>query len=107
VIAAFAQLPGQAAKYLTKNTDLEIQMESNKKRRDEQQQRQGYDGRETGPAGAMVVLNSGIWGGLFAMLCAALWGYGAWVEGRVHIFPPLLFVLGLFAIVKGLMGTNE
>ena len=47
------------------------------------------------------VLHSGIIGGSIAMLVAAGWFYVGWQGGKIYFYPPILFVIGLFAVIRG------
>ena len=44
-----------------------------------------------------------IWGGVGMMVGAVVWFVVGWMAGRIFIYPPILFVLGLVALGKGLM----
>jgi hypothetical protein len=54
------------------------------------------------------IANSGTLGGLLAMVIAVVWfvvagfGFGVW-----FIYPPFLFIVGLIAFFKGLLGANS
>ncbi len=48
--------------------------------------------------------DAGIWGGLLMMILALVWFFGALIYAdRIYFYPPVLFVLGLIAFIKGLM----
>jgi hypothetical protein len=47
-------------------------------------------------------LNAGSVGGLLMMLIAVVWFVGGLAAGIIFIYPPILFVLGVIALVKGL-----
>lgn len=51
-------------------------------------------------------INRGVFGGVIMMTIAVVWfvvGYGA---GYIFYYPPILFVIGLFAFIKGLITGN-
>ncbi len=48
-------------------------------------------------------INAGIGGGMLMMLLAVIWFFGALIlADRIFLYPPILFVLGLIAVFKGL-----
>ena len=48
-----------------------------------------------------------IWGGVGMMVGAVVWFVVGWMAGRIFIYPPILFVLGIVALAKGLMAPAE
>ena len=54
----------------------------------------GFEGR---------VLNGGVIGGLIAMGAAVAWFLGGLAAGYIFFYPPILFVLGLIAMLKGII----
>jgi len=44
-----------------------------------------------------------IGGGVAMMVGAVVWFVVGWMAGRIFIYPPILFVLGIVAVAKGLM----
>ena len=44
-----------------------------------------------------------IWGGVAMMVGAVVWFVVGWMAGRIFFYPPILFVLGIVAVGKGLM----
>src|SRR4051812_496982 len=49
-------------------------------------------------------INSGAIGGLLMMVVAAPWFVVGLSFGRIFFYPPILFVIGAIAIIKGLLG---
>ena len=41
------------------------------------------------------------------MLIGAVWFGLAWAGGRIAIFAPIVFLFGLVAVVRGLLGYSE
>ena len=48
------------------------------------------------------ILSSGVLGGLAAMIGAIIWFGVGWLAGIIFIYPPILFVIGLAAMIRGL-----
>jgi hypothetical protein len=49
-------------------------------------------------------INAGVVGGIFMMIVAVIWlGLGLMAD-RLFFYPPVLFVLGFIAMIKGLVG---
>jgi hypothetical protein len=46
-------------------------------------------------------------GGLLAMLVAVVWFVRGLMADRVFFYPPILFVVGLVGVAKGLMSGSE
>jgi hypothetical protein len=62
---------------------------------------------EADPGGFRISLSPAVAGGLASMAIAAMWfGLGLTAD-RIYIYPPILFVLGLVAVVKGVLGHPE
>jgi|ERR1700722_2416697 len=54
------------------------------------------------------ILNAGVLGGLAAMVGAVIWFVvGLIALDRIFFYPPILFVLGLVAMIKGIVNRNE
>lgn len=49
-------------------------------------------------------VNSGVAGGILMMLIAAVWFIVGIAGGRIFFYPPILFVIGLVSMFKGLFG---
>jgi hypothetical protein len=54
-----------------------------------------------------AVINSGVPGGIAAMVVAVLWFTVAVMNDWYPWYPPILFVLGVIALVKGLMKKDD
>ena len=48
-----------------------------------------------------------IWGGVGMMVGAVVWFVVGWMAGRIFFYPPILFVLGIVSLAKGLMAPSE
>ena len=48
-----------------------------------------------------------IWGGVGMMVGAVVWFVVGWMAGRIFIYPPILFVLGIAAVGRGIMTPAE
>ena len=48
-----------------------------------------------------------IWGGIGMMVGAVVWFVLGWMAGRIFFYPPILFVLGLVSLGKGIMAPSE
>ena len=46
-------------------------------------------------------------GGLGMMVLALIWFGLGWAGGRIYFYPPILFLFGLVAFVRGLLGYSE
>jgi hypothetical protein len=44
--------------------------------------------------------------GLLMMLAATVWFFGGLAYGRIFFYPPILFLLGIGAIIRGFMGKE-
>jgi len=53
------------------------------------------------------IINSGVAGGAIAMFAAVVWFVLGLINDFVFFYPPILFVIGLIAFVKGLMGGGD
>jgi hypothetical protein len=51
-------------------------------------------------------LDKGVVGGGVMMLIAVVWFAAGWAAGYIFFYPPVLFVIGLFGLVKGLLTGN-
>lgn len=54
--------------------------------------------------GGFGTTTAGLWGGLAMMVLAIVWFVLGLYGGRIFFYPPILFVLGLIAFIKGCMG---
>jgi hypothetical protein len=53
------------------------------------------------------VVSSGVVTGALMMIVAVIWFFGALALNWVFFYPPIMFVLGLVAFTRGLMGYEE
>jgi hypothetical protein len=53
------------------------------------------------------ILNGGVAGGALAMVIAIIWFVVGLMNDWIFFYPPILFILGLIAFIKGLMGGDE
>lgn len=51
-------------------------------------------------------LDKGMLGGIAMMAIAVVWFGLGWAAGYIFFYPPILFVIGLFGLVKGLLTGN-
>lgn len=51
-------------------------------------------------------IKKGVLGGTIMMAIAAVWFFGGLAAGYIFYYPPILFVIGLYALIKGLMDGN-
>jgi len=49
-------------------------------------------------------VNSGAIGGILMMIIAAAWFFVGLSFNRIFFYPPILFVIGAIAVIKGLLG---
>jgi hypothetical protein len=54
-----------------------------------------------------ISLSPAVAGGLASMAIAAVWFFVALSANRIAIFAPVVFVLGLISVIKGLLGHPE
>ncbi|HEX7898225.1 MAG TPA: hypothetical protein VF950_10730 [Planctomycetota bacterium] len=48
-----------------------------------------------------------ILGGVGMMVGAVVWFVVGYAAGRIFFYPPILFVIGIVAVIKGLMTKTE
>lgn len=51
-------------------------------------------------------IDNGMMGGIAMMVIAAVWFGAGWMAGIIFFYPPILFLIGAFAFVKGLLTGN-
>jgi hypothetical protein len=51
-------------------------------------------------------IQKGIFGGLIMMAIAVIWFVLAYMAGHIFYYPPILFVIGLYAFIKGIFTGN-
>lgn len=47
-------------------------------------------------------LKAGVWGGITMIVAALIWFIAGLANGYIYFYPPILFGIGIFAIIKGL-----
>jgi DNA-directed RNA polymerase subunit RPC12/RpoP len=52
-------------------------------------------------------INAGVGGGCLMMVLAVVWFVVGWFAGWIFFYPPILFILGLIAFIRGLMGESD
>ena len=52
-------------------------------------------------------LSSGILGGSIAMVIAVVWFFTALSFDRIFFYPPVLFIIGLIGVIKGIADKNK
>lgn len=72
--------------------------ESRRPARSERAERSGTSGIHLTPA---------VWGGLFSMLIGGGFTVLALSDDRISIFGPIIFLSGLVAVIRGLLGHSE
>lgn len=45
--------------------------------------------------------------GIAMMVGAVIWFVVGYMNGTIFIYPPILFIIGLVSMIKGLMGGEE
>jgi hypothetical protein len=51
-------------------------------------------------------MSKGVLGGIIMMAIALVWFVGGWIMGIIFFYPPILFVIGLVAFIKGAVTGN-
>ena len=51
--------------------------------------------------------NAGVAGGLLMILIAAVWFFAGLAAGIIFFYPPILFIIGVVAFIKGLAGGRD
>jgi hypothetical protein len=67
-------------------------------------QKSGQGPRVVFEEGWFGSLNAGVIGGVLMMIIAVVWFVLGLAAGRIFFYPPLLLVIGLIAVIKGLFG---
>ena len=50
--------------------------------------------------------SKGVIGGIAMMAIAAIWFVLGWIAGYIYFYPPILFLIGAYALIKGLAQGN-
>lgn len=85
------------AKYLKRDPEPELRRAQQKRESEHAATGRGLEGN---------VFNSGVIGGVVAMLVAVVWFIGGLMNDVLFFYPPILFVIGLGAFFKGLMKSE-
>jgi hypothetical protein len=51
-------------------------------------------------------IKSGVLGGAVMIIIAVVWFFAGLSAGRIFFYPPVLFIFGIFAVVKGIATGN-
>ncbi|MCE7994232.1 MAG: hypothetical protein HEP71_19750 [Roseivirga sp.] len=51
-------------------------------------------------------LQKGVLGGIAMMVIAAVWFVLGWQAGYIYYYPPILFIIGLVGLIKGIAQGN-
>ncbi len=51
-------------------------------------------------------IKAGVLGGLIMIVIALIWFFAGLDAGYIYYYPPILFVIGLYALIKGLISGN-
>jgi len=51
-------------------------------------------------------MNGKVISGILMMVGAVVWFVVGWASGYIFFYPPILFIIGLVAMVKGLAGRS-
>ena len=51
-------------------------------------------------------INMGVKGGILMIIIAVVWFFGALAAGWIFYYPPILGVIGVYAVIKGLATGN-
>jgi hypothetical protein len=51
-------------------------------------------------------IKMGVLGGIIMMVVAGVWFFAGLAANRIFFYPPILFVIGIYALIKGLASGN-
>nr|WP_319400564.1 hypothetical protein [uncultured Carboxylicivirga sp.] len=51
-------------------------------------------------------IQKGVLGGVVMMAIATVWFVGGWIAGFIFYYPPILFIIGIVALIKGIVEGN-
>jgi hypothetical protein len=51
-------------------------------------------------------IQKGVLGGLAMIAIAVVWFVVGWMSGYIYFYPPILFVIGVYALIKGIAKGN-
>ena len=78
--------------------DEQIRVRGKKKKRKPAEQSRSLEGG---------IINGGVVGGMIAMFIAVVWFVVGMAAGWVFFYPPILFIIGLVAVIKGLIMGDD
>ena len=59
------------------------------------------------PRRPAIHISPAVLGGVGSMILAVVWFGLGWAAGRIYFYPPILFLFGLVAVVRGVLGYSE
>jgi hypothetical protein len=59
--------------------------------------------KATPEKGGFGTINGGAGGGILMMVIAVVWFVVGWWAGRIFIYPPILFIIGLVSFIRALV----
>jgi hypothetical protein len=62
--------------------------------------------RTPASSGGFGTVNAGVIGGVIMMLIAVVWFIAGLAGGIIFFYPPILFIIGIVAVVKGGLGNS-
>lgn len=86
-----------SAKYLQRDPEPELRRNQQKREAKQEASNQSLEGS---------VFNSGVLGGVTAMMVAVAWFLAGLANDIIYFYPPILFVIGLGAFFKGFMRSE-
>jgi hypothetical protein len=54
-----------------------------------------------------IHITPAVMGGLLSMAFGAIWFFLGLAGNRIYFYAPVMFCLGLFAVIRGLLGYSE
>ncbi len=51
-------------------------------------------------------IQKGVLGGVVMIAIAAIWFFVGYAAGHIYFYPPILFIIGVYAVIKGLTTGN-
>lgn len=72
-----------------------------------QLERQAKEDEDTGTfSPEKKAIQKGVLGGLGMMAIAVIWFVVGWMSGYIYFYPPILFAIGIYALIKGIRNGN-
>lgn len=91
-----------SAKYLQRDPEPELRRENERA----EAKRKAEEAANGGQSLEGGIFNSGVMGGAAAMAVAVVWFVIGLANDYIYFYPPILFVIGLGAFLKGLMKSE-